>query len=68
MIKQIASVFGVDKVFEMIGISLDPRDTVKISTNAYSVAYGLALCNTGLAIMFANRRSQEVYEVTDAKV
>ncbi len=57
----------INNVIGMFGLHVDPTAQHKVSTLHYAVAFGIAFAMSGLTIMVANRRSDEFYEVTDAK-
>ncbi len=57
----------INNVIGLLGLHVDPTVQHKVSTLHYAVAFGIAFAMSGLTIMVANRRSDEFYEVTDAK-
>ena len=57
----------INAVSGIFGIEIDPTQPHKISTLMYALCLGVALVSTAFAIMLANRRPSEAYEVTEAK-
>lgn len=57
----------INSVLGIFGITIDADSPRKISTLAYSICLGFALCSTFIAIVIGNRRPVEDYEVTIAK-
>ncbi|MDD9898706.1 MAG: hypothetical protein OXU45_06880 [Candidatus Melainabacteria bacterium] len=55
----------INMVTEPMGLTIDPASQAKVSTVWYAVCLGIAFMFTGISIMFANRRSDEFYEVTN---
>lgn len=51
----------------LFGIEIDPSQPHKISTLLYSLCLGFALISTFFAIVIANKKPSEGYEVTEAK-
>lgn len=56
----------INTVTNFLGIEIDPAKQEKISTLMYSLCLGFALISTFFAIVIANKRPSEGYEVTDA--
>ncbi len=57
----------INNVLGLVGMHVDPTVQHKVSTVHYAVCLGIAFAISGVTIMFANRRSNEIYEVTEAK-
>lgn len=57
----------INMVSGIVGINIDPTEPHKVSTLLYSLCLGFALISTFFAIVIANKRPMEAYEVTEAK-
>lgn len=57
----------INMVTNLVGIEIDPTKSHKVSTLLYSACLGFALISTFFAIVVANKRPSEAYEVTKAK-
>lgn len=58
----------INLVISNFGYQIDAAAIKKISTLKYAICLGVTFLVSGIAIMIANRRSNSVYEVTEAKV
>lgn len=57
----------INTVLNTLGLEIDPVAQKKISTLGYSICLGLALVSSFFAIVIANRKPLEDYEITQAK-
>ncbi|MCH2226355.1 MAG: hypothetical protein MK033_01150 [Candidatus Caenarcaniphilales bacterium] len=57
----------INTVLGTLGFEIDPVAQKKISTLGYSICLGLALVSSFFAIVIANRKPLENYEITQAK-
>lgn len=57
----------INAVVSHFGFQIDPNQIKKISTLKYAIALGGAFLVSSIAIMISNRRSNDIYEITEAK-
>ena len=57
----------INMITNFVGIKIDPTQPHKISTLLYSACLGFAMISTFFAIVVANKKPSEAYEVTKAK-
>ncbi len=58
----------INSITALLGIEIDPTQPHKVSTLLYAACLGFALISSFFAIVIANKKPQEGYEVTAAKV